>query len=133
MPEVDQLLLHPAINPLAPCYNRTLCGANTLVFTCALGVIGVTSRRALDTLDWYDLVVWAALFYSTAAVCVFVHGRARGERFVRPDRWAVIAYLRALQRSQNATAADVPPEHLAEMDKPPEPPKPAASPEAPKK
>ena len=25
------------------------------------------------------------------------------------DRWAIIAYLRALQRSQNATAADVPP------------------------
>ncbi|MDQ6808880.1 MAG: cytochrome c [Verrucomicrobiota bacterium] len=45
------------------------------------------------------------------------------------DRWAIISYLRALQRSQNATAADVPPEHLAEMDKPAEPP-PAASPEA---
>src|SRR5438045_4979055 len=26
------------------------------------------------------------------------------------DRWAIIAYLRALQRSQNAVAADVPPE-----------------------
>jgi mono/diheme cytochrome c family protein len=42
------------------------------------------------------------------------------------DRWAIIAYLRALQRSQNATEADVPPEHHAEMDKPeatPEPPK----------
>jgi transporter family protein len=65
--------------------------APTLVFTCALGVIGVTSRLALDTLDWYDLVVWAALIYTTAAVCVFVHGRARGERFVRPDGWAVVA------------------------------------------
>ena len=44
------------------------------------------------------------------------------------DRWAIIAYLRALQRSQNATEADVPPEHRAEMDKPaetkPEQPKP---------
>ncbi len=34
------------------------------------------------------------------------------------DRWAIIAYLRALQRSQNATVADVPPEARAEMDKP---------------
>ena len=34
------------------------------------------------------------------------------------DRWAIITYLRALQRSQNATAADVPPEHRAEMEKP---------------
>lgn len=50
------------------------------------------------------------------------------------DRWAIIAYLRALQRSQNATVADVPPEHRADLDKPienkPAEPKPS---EAPKK
>jgi mono/diheme cytochrome c family protein len=34
------------------------------------------------------------------------------------DRWAIIAYLRALQRSQNATAADVPPDARAELEKP---------------
>ncbi len=34
------------------------------------------------------------------------------------DRWAIIAYLRALQRSQNATAADVPPEARTELEKP---------------
>lgn len=34
------------------------------------------------------------------------------------DRWAIITYLRALQRSQNATAADVPPEARAELEKP---------------
>jgi mono/diheme cytochrome c family protein len=33
------------------------------------------------------------------------------------DRWAIIAYLRALQRSQNATVADVPEEHRAELEK----------------
>ncbi len=46
------------------------------------------------------------------------------------DRWAIIAYLRALQRSQGATAADVPAEHRAELDKPAEQPKAAATPEA---
>src|SRR5438046_3117482 len=49
------------------------------------------------------------------------------------DRWAVISYLRALQRSQTATEADVPAEHRADLDKPAEPkaePKPE---EAPKK
>jgi len=46
------------------------------------------------------------------------------------DRWAIIAYLRALQRSQNATEADVPPEHRAELDKPAEPPNPEPTPEA---
>ncbi|MEY2560440.1 MAG: hypothetical protein QOG51_855 [Verrucomicrobiota bacterium] len=48
------------------------------------------------------------------------------------DRWAIIVYLRALQRSQNATEADVPPEHRAELDKPAET-KPEPSPEATKK
>jgi mono/diheme cytochrome c family protein len=33
------------------------------------------------------------------------------------DRWAIITYLRALQRSQNATAADVPPEARAQLEK----------------
>lgn len=48
------------------------------------------------------------------------------------DRWAIIAYLRALQRSQNATEADIPPEHRAELDKPPET-KPEPKPEPAKK
>jgi mono/diheme cytochrome c family protein len=45
---------------------------------------------------------------------------AYGPNLTVNDRWAVIAYLRALQRSQNATEADVPPEHRAELDKPAE-------------
>jgi mono/diheme cytochrome c family protein len=49
------------------------------------------------------------------------------------DRWAIIAYLRALQRSQNATEADVPPEHRAEMDKPAAEAKPETKPEPAKK
>ncbi len=50
------------------------------------------------------------------------------------DRWAIIAYLRALQRSQHGTVADVPEDQRAELDKPAAPP--AAEPataEAPKK
>ncbi len=62
---------------------------------------------------------------------------AYGPNIIVPDRWAIIAYLRSLQRSQNAVIADVPPEHRADLDKPAEnkPPeaKPAAKPEAPKK
>lgn len=34
------------------------------------------------------------------------------------DRWAIITYLRALQRSQNATAADVPEDQRARLDQP---------------
>ena len=43
---------------------------------------------------------------------------AYGPSIMVQDRWAIIAYLRALQRSQNATAADVPPDHRADLDKP---------------
>jgi len=62
---------------------------------------------------------------------------AYGPNIIVPDRWAIIAYLRALQRSQNAAIADVSPEHRGELDKaaeskPPEA-KPAAKQEAPKK
>jgi len=62
---------------------------------------------------------------------------AYGPTIIVADRWAIIAYLRALQRSQNAAVADVPPEDRADLDKPAEnkPPeaKPAAKQEAPKK
>src|SRR5213083_2306683 len=60
-----------------------------------------------------------------------------GTTIIVPDRWAIIAYLRSLQRSQNAVSADVPPEHRADLDKPaenkPPSPNPAAKQEAPKK
>ena len=72
---------------------------------------------------------------------------AYGPNIMVTDRWAIIAYLRALQRSQSAAIVDVPPEHRADLEKPAEnkPPeakpaeaKPAenkspAKPEAPKK
>ncbi len=47
---------------------------------------------------------------------------AYGPTIIVPDRWAIIAYLRALQRSQNAAIADVPEGHRAELDKPASPP-----------
>ncbi len=69
------------------------------------------------------------------------HGKntmmAYGPTLLVADRWAIIAYLRALQRSQGATVADVPPEHRADLDKAaetkPAEAQPAAKPEAPKK
>ena len=42
---------------------------------------------------------------------------AYGPTIIVPDRWAIIAYLRALQRSQNAAIADVPENHRAELEK----------------
>jgi len=48
-----------------------------------------------------------------------------GPNIVVADRWAIIAYLRALQRSEHATVADVPENQRAELDKPPASPPPA--------
>src|SRR5256714_6307011 len=45
---------------------------------------------------------------------------AYGPNIMVQDRWAIIAYLRALQRSQGAAIADVPPEHRADLEKPAE-------------
>jgi mono/diheme cytochrome c family protein len=45
-----------------------------------------------------------------------------GSTITVSDRWAIIAYLRALQRSQSGAIADVPPEHRAELEKPESPP-----------
>jgi len=42
---------------------------------------------------------------------------AYGPNIMVADRWAIIAYLRALQRSQGGTTNDVPPEHQAELQK----------------
>ena len=42
---------------------------------------------------------------------------AYGPNIIVPDRWAIIAYLRALQRSQDAAIADVPEDHRAELEK----------------
>jgi hypothetical protein len=38
------------------------------------------------------------------------------------DRWAIAAYIRALQLSQHGTVADVPADKRAELDRPETPP-----------
>lgn len=50
---------------------------------------------------------------------VITHGKGNmlsyADKLSAQDRWAVIAYVRALQRAAHATAADVPPEHKSEL------------------
>ena len=41
------------------------------------------------------------------------------ERVDPPDRWAIVAYIRALQRSQHASLADVPQAQRAELEQQP--------------
>jgi hypothetical protein len=46
------------------------------------------------------------------------------------DRWAVVAYIRALQISQGATIADVPAEQRPALEAPPAPPAGILNPQA---
>jgi mono/diheme cytochrome c family protein len=46
---------------------------------------------------------------------------AYGSQIPAHDRWAIVAYVRALQRSQDATLADVPPELRSSLDRDPAP------------
>jgi len=41
---------------------------------------------------------------------------AYGDKVTVKDRWAIIAYIRALQRSQNATVNDVPEDQRAALE-----------------
>jgi mono/diheme cytochrome c family protein len=47
------------------------------------------------------------------------HGKGNmlsyADKLTSQDRWAVIAYVRALQRAAHATVADVPPDHKSEL------------------
>jgi hypothetical protein len=40
------------------------------------------------------------------------------ERITPSDRWAIIAYVRALQLSRNIKAADLPPDLRQQLDRP---------------
>jgi len=54
-----------------------------------------------------------------------VHGKntmlGYGSKIPVDDRWAIVAYVRALQAAQTATIADVPPEERAKLETPPQP------------
>jgi mono/diheme cytochrome c family protein len=80
---------------------------------------GITSQYGLAGaanyhLDTYRAMADGQIFYTIA------HGKGNmlGYPHVTPqDRWAIVAYVRALQRSQNATLADVPEDKKAELEK----------------
>ncbi len=47
---------------------------------------------------------------------------AYGPNIIVADRWAIISYLRALQRSQHSGIADIPENHRADLEEPGSPP-----------
>jgi transporter family protein len=61
----------------------------TLAYVVTLGALGVTSKLALRTLDWQELVIWSAGAYLVVAVVLLLTGG--GIHFESNTWWAVIS------------------------------------------
>jgi mono/diheme cytochrome c family protein len=86
---------------------------------------GIVSQRAMDL----DTVGWVQPTSMNAeSVLEREHGHLfntitngirsmppYGDQVAPADRWAIVAYIRALQRSQHATLEDVPPDMRPEL------------------
>ncbi len=62
----------------------------TLAYVVTLGALGVTSKLALRTMSWQDLVVWTAAAYAVGAIVLLVLGQ--GSFNTGPDvGWAIVS------------------------------------------
>ncbi|HEY2056678.1 MAG TPA: EamA family transporter [Solirubrobacterales bacterium] len=64
----------------------------TLAYVVTLGALGVTSKLALRTLDWQELVIWTAGAYLLAALVILALGQG-SLHFESNTWWAVISAL----------------------------------------
>lgn len=62
----------------------------TLGYVLALGIVGVTSKLALRTLSWQDLLLVTALVYAATATVLVVSGKA-GLRLEPNSWWALVS------------------------------------------
>ena len=90
----------------SPCHSRVGDGQGMIVKRGMKGPVSFHEQRFLNYPPGY--------FFD-----VITNGRGAmypyGYRIPPKDRWAIIAYIRALQLSQNATVNDVPPDKRAQM------------------
>ncbi len=61
----------------------------TLAFVAGMGAIGVTSRLALRTLGWQEVLVWTALAFAVVAIALLAVRQAQ-LRIVANTRWAIV-------------------------------------------
>ena len=64
----------------------------TLAYVVTLGALGVTSKLALRTLDWQELVIWTAAAYVLAAVAILALGGG-GIHLESNSWWAALSAL----------------------------------------
>ena len=90
----------------AVCHGRTGAGNG---ITTQYGLVGVASFHDDRLRKMPDGQIFHTITNGKGLMMPY------GSQVELRDRWAIVAYVRALQRSQNATLADVPPDVRAEQ------------------
>jgi len=85
----------------SPCHDRTGSGKGIVA---NYGLVPPTDFHLDRSREFQDGYIFSVI---TAGVR---NMPAYGRQIPPDDRWAIVAYVRALQRSRNATLSDVPPE-----------------------
>jgi mono/diheme cytochrome c family protein len=92
----------------APCHGQTGAG-NGIV--SQYGLNGVANLQQSRIVTMPDGQIFETITHGKNTMGPY------GSNITVEDRWAIIAYIRALQRSQTAQLADVPAEKRTELDK----------------
>lgn len=66
--------------------------APALAYVVVLGAVGVTSKLALRTMSWQEMLLWTAVLYAIAAVAVMLTGKA-GFHWETNTWWALVSAL----------------------------------------
>ena len=91
----------------AVCHGATATGNGIVT---QYGLVGVANLQQQTYRDMPDGQIFNRITYGKGKMGAY------GPNIAVEDRWAIIAYLRALQRSQNGVLADVPPDQQNNLD-----------------
>ena len=94
----------------APCHGATGYGNGIVT---QYGLVGVANFQQQRLRDMPDGQIFNTITYGKTNMGAY------GSNIAVEDRWAIISYIRALQRSQNAKLADVPRDEVSKLDQQP--------------
>jgi len=90
----------------APCHDRTGSGKGIVI---GYGFVPPPSFHTDRVRQFADGYIFNVITHGVRNMPAY------GPQIPVDDRWAIVAYLRALERSQNATLADVPPDKRGQL------------------
>jgi transporter family protein len=67
----------------------------TLAYVCLLGLLGVTSKLALRTLNWQELILWATIGYMIVSGGLLLSGQTE-VRVTTGTSWAIASGVLAI-------------------------------------